>query len=85
MGRREREYSLWAGHTRETRVAPGAARVVLGVETKPGTLLFSLLGLFESRTVLCALLHQLEGGLGFGWSWVALFLLCGRSCGLLNE
>lgn len=82
MGRREREYSLWAGHTRETRVAPGAARVVLGVDTKPGALLFSLLCLFESRTVLCALLHQLEeawalGGVGLHCScFVAAAVVC---------
>lgn len=47
----------WAGHTRETAVAPEDLRVVLGVKAKPGLVLLNLLE-------TCALLWAPAGGEG---------------------
>lgn len=50
----------WAGHTRETAVAPEDLRVVLGVKAKPGLVPLNLPSLSEA----CALLWAPAGGEG---------------------
>jgi hypothetical protein len=63
-------------------VAPGDIRVVLGVKAKPGTCAAQLPESF--RNLCCALGTRWREG-WLGWSSIALFLLGGCGCGLLNE